>query len=208
MSRSHARASPRGRTSAARPATREHADADGERADRPEPVLEHPVLERRSSPGTSCTSAGSAAAETRTARPTTEDRCAGPVARPTRSRASAAPARCATRGRSSTSDEDRQQHRELRAHECSPDAREHGDAGSTGAVGEVPARAISSSASVAAGYASGSSTRNGEYESAGAAAVATAAKSAYGRETTRRASPYAGKSAAVITSTPMSFTAM
>ena len=50
-------------------------------------------------------------------------------------------------------------------------------------------RATSQSASVAYGYANGSSTRNAAYESAGAAAAPNAAKSAHGFETTVRASP-------------------
>ena len=57
---------------------------------------------------------------------------------------------------------------------------------------------------MATGYASGSSTRNGEYESAGAAAAPMAAKIAYGRDTTMRARKYAGKIVAVITAAPSS----
>ena len=57
---------------------------------------------------------------------------------------------------------------------------------------------------MATGYASGSSTRNGEYESAGAATAPMAAKIANGRETTMRARKYAGKIVAVISATPSS----
>ncbi len=76
-----------------------------------------------------------------------------------------------------------------------------------GHVDFTPARAIRKSARVETGYASGSSTRNGEYDSAGATTAPTAAKSAHGRDTTRRARPYAGKIAAVISSTPRSLIA-
>ena len=49
------------------------------------------------------------------------------------------------------------------------------------------ARTVSQRATVAAGYAQGSSTRIGAYESAGAAIAATAAKYAHGTDRTRRA---------------------
>ena len=55
-------------------------------------------------------------------------------------------------------------------------------------VGRSVARTVSQRASVAAGYAHGSSTRIGEYDSAGAAIVPTAANSAQPGVTTRRAS--------------------
>src|SRR5262245_30421463 len=66
-------------------------------------------------------------------------------------------------------------------------------------------RAISQSASVEIGYASGSSTRIGAYASAGTATAAVAAASAYHFGTTMRASPYAGKIVAVIARTRTSF---
>ena len=65
--------------------------------------------------------------------------------------------------------------------------------------GSSTARTVSQSAKVAAGYAQGSSTRIGAYDSAGAAIVATAAKYAQPGDTTRRASRYAGKIAVAIT---------
>ncbi len=68
-------------------------------------------------------------------------------------------------------------------------------------------RAISQSAVVETGYASGSSTRIGEYASAGTATEAPAAASAYHFGTTIRASPYAGKTVAVIARTRISFAA-
>ena len=74
-------------------------------------------------------------------------------------------------------------------------------------VGRSSARAISQSAVVEIGYASGSSTRIGEYASAGTATEAPAAASAYHFGTTIRASPYAGKTVAVIARTRMSFAA-
>ena len=72
-------------------------------------------------------------------------------------------------------------------------------------VGSTRARAISNSASVDSGYASGSSTKNGEYASAGTAVAPPAAASAYHGGTTSRASAYAGKIVAVIASTSRSF---
>ena len=74
-------------------------------------------------------------------------------------------------------------------------------------VGRSSARAISQSAVVETGYASGSSTRIGEYASAGTATEAPAAASAYHFGTTIRASPYAGNTVAVIARTRMSFAA-
>ena len=48
---------------------------------------------------------------------------------------------------------------------------------------------MSHSASVESGYASGSSTKIGEYASAGTAVAPAAAASAYQRDTTSRARP-------------------
>ena len=74
-------------------------------------------------------------------------------------------------------------------------------------LGRASVRAISQRASVAIGYARGSSTRNGAYASAGTATAAPAAPSAYHFGTTIRASPYAGKIVAVIARTRISFAA-
>src|SRR5918996_2207116 len=68
-------------------------------------------------------------------------------------------------------------------------------------LGEANARAMSQRDSVETGYASGSSTRNGEYESAGTVTAPAAAASAYHGRTTIRASAYAGKIVAVIART-------
>ena len=66
-------------------------------------------------------------------------------------------------------------------------------------AGRSTARTRSQKASVAAGYAHGSSTRIGAYESAGPAIAATAAKYAQPGDSTRRARRNAGKIAAAMT---------
>src|SRR4249919_304564 len=65
-------------------------------------------------------------------------------------------------------------------------------------LGATSVLAISQSASVESGYASGSSTKIGEYARAGTATAAPAAANANHGRTTSRARPYAGKTVAVI----------
>ncbi len=72
-------------------------------------------------------------------------------------------------------------------------------------LGATSVLAISQSASVESGYASGSSTKIGEYARAGTATAAPAAANAYHGRTTSRARPYAGKIVAVIARTRRSF---
>ena len=165
----------------------QHSDADGERAGSPEPVLEHAVLEpaRREVPAVRAPARGLP----RRGRQCRDRGPLRPSSRPaTRSHARAAPARCARLGQAARARGPPTAPRAANARvqpRCTRARRRRSTCASRGSA----ARAIRNSASVAAGYASGSSTRNGEYESAGAAAAATAAKSAHGLETTSRASP-------------------